>query len=143
MRPSGGTTIGNTASITDVDQADNVPGDNTASVNVTVQRVDLSVTKSVDVAAPNEGQAITYAVVVSNAGPDAATGVEITDALPVGVTYQSATTTQGMGATELGQIGDLIHRVLVGRDDEAVLAQVRAEVRELCSRFAPYPGMTA
>jgi hypothetical protein len=43
----------------------------------------------------------------------------------------------------MATVGDLIHRVLVGRDDEAELAAVRHEVRELCGRFAPYPGMTA
>jgi glycine hydroxymethyltransferase len=75
-----------------------------------------------------------------NTVPDDPRPPYITSGLRIGT---PAVTTQGMGAEEMGQIGDLIHRVLVGRDDEATLAAVRAEVRELCSRFAPYPGMTA
>jgi uncharacterized repeat protein (TIGR01451 family) len=55
----------------------------------------LSVTKDVDVATPSEGALVTYTVVAANAGPDAATGVEITDLLPTGVTLQSSSTTSG------------------------------------------------
>ena len=36
-------------------------------------------------------------------------------------------------------IAELIHRVLVGREDDAELAAVRDEVVALCSKFAPYP----
>ena len=57
--------------------------------------VDLGVSKIVDDASPNEGDSILYSIVVGNAGPDAATGVEITDILPAGLTYQTDTTTQG------------------------------------------------
>jgi hypothetical protein len=41
----------------------------------------------------------------------------------------------------MGTIGDLIHRTLSGRTDEAEIAAVRAEVRELCGRFVPYPEL--
>ena len=50
---------------------------------------DLSVTKSVDNDVPNEGDTIVYTITVSNAGPDTATNVEVTDQLPDGVTYVS------------------------------------------------------
>jgi glycine hydroxymethyltransferase len=50
-----------------------------------------------------------------------------------------AVTTQGMGEPEMATIGSLIHRVLVGRDDEAEVATVLDEVRALCSKYAPYP----
>jgi glycine hydroxymethyltransferase len=53
----------------------------------------------------------------------------------------AATTTQGMGPAEMATIGTLIHRVLVGREDEGELAEVRAEVRELCAKFEPYPDL--
>jgi glycine/serine hydroxymethyltransferase len=44
-----------------------------------------------------------------------------------------------MGEPEMATIGSLIHRVLVGRDDEAEVATVLDEVRTLCSKYAPYP----
>jgi len=59
----------------------------------------------------------------------------ITSGLRIGT---PATTTQGMKETEMATIGDLIHRVLVGREDDSELAAVRAEVRDLCTRFRPY-----
>jgi uncharacterized repeat protein (TIGR01451 family) len=49
----------------------------------------LQVTKTVDNAAPNEGDSITYTIVVTNNGLDDTTGVEVTDLLPSGVTYVS------------------------------------------------------
>jgi glycine/serine hydroxymethyltransferase len=40
----------------------------------------------------------------------------------------------------MAEVAALIHRTLVGRDDEAEVAAVRDEVTALCSKFAPYPG---
>jgi glycine hydroxymethyltransferase len=48
-------------------------------------------------------------------------------------------TTQGMKEAEMGEIAALIGRALRGRDDDAELAAVRADVAQLCSRFTPYP----
>ena len=56
---------------------------------------DLSVTKTVSDATPNVGDQITFTVTLSNQGPDAATGVEVTDLLPAGLTFVSATPSQG------------------------------------------------
>jgi glycine/serine hydroxymethyltransferase len=47
-----------------------------------------------------------------------------------------------MGETEMATIAELIHRTLVGRDDEHELAAVRDDVLTLCSEFAPYPSGT-
>jgi glycine hydroxymethyltransferase len=60
----------------------------------------------------------------------------ITSGLRIGT---PAVTTQGMREPEMAAIGTLIHRVLVGRDDEAEIVAVRADVNELCARFVPYP----
>ena len=46
-------------------------------------------------AAPNVGDTITYIVMLSNNGPDAATSVQVTDLLPAGVTFVSAAPSQG------------------------------------------------
>ena len=71
-----------------------------------------------------------------NTVPDDPRPPYITSGLRIGT---PAVTTQGMGAPEMQVIADLIHRVLVHREDDAVLAEVRDEVATLCSKFAPYP----
>ena len=53
----------------------------------------------------------------------------------------AAETTAGMGEAEMGRVASLIGRALRGRDDEGVLAGVRAEVLELCRAFPPYPTL--
>ncbi len=60
----------------------------------------------------------------------------ITSGLRIGT---PATTTQGMREADMAKVGALIHRVLVGRDDQAEIDAVRGEVLELCNRFTPYP----
>jgi uncharacterized repeat protein (TIGR01451 family) len=46
-------------------------------------------------ATPNVGDTITFTVTLSNQGPDAAAGVQVTDLLPAGLTFFSATPSQG------------------------------------------------
>ena len=68
----------------------------TAGLNVvSPTSADLSLTNT---ASPNPGQAgasLTYRLVVTNNGPGPATNVVVADTLPAGVTFVSATTTQG------------------------------------------------
>jgi glycine hydroxymethyltransferase len=59
----------------------------------------------------------------------------ITSGLRIGT---PATTTQGMREAEMAAVGALIHRVLVGREDQAEIDAVRAEVLALCDQFVPY-----
>ena len=54
-----------------------------------------------------------------------------------------ALTTRGMKEPEMEAIGDMIARVLKNVDDDAVVAAVREEVRELCERFPLYAEMKA
>ena len=63
----------------------------------------------------------------------------ITSGLRIGT---PAVTTQGMGEGEMATIAELIHRTLVGREDDAELAAVKDDVLALCSKFAPYPAGT-
>jgi glycine hydroxymethyltransferase len=72
-----------------------------------------------------------------NTVPDDPRPPYITSGLRIGT---PATTTQGMGEGEMASIAGLIHRTLVGREDEAEVAAVRDEVVALCSKFAPYPA---
>jgi glycine hydroxymethyltransferase len=71
-----------------------------------------------------------------NTVPDDPRPPYITSGLRIGT---PAVTTQGMGTAEMATVADLIHRVLVGREDEAELAAVRDDVVALCSKFTPYP----
>jgi glycine hydroxymethyltransferase len=71
-----------------------------------------------------------------NTVPDDPRPPYITSGLRIGT---PAVTTQGMREPEMAQIAALIHRVLVGREDESEIAAVRDEVAALCSKYAPYP----
>ncbi|MGH8980957.1 MAG: serine hydroxymethyltransferase, partial [Acidimicrobiales bacterium] len=53
----------------------------------------------------------------------------------------AAETTAGMGPDEMARIASLIGRTLRHRGDEGKVAAVRAEVRELCATFPPYPDL--
>ena len=100
----------NTASISHSDQFDPNAGNNSASATETPQQADLVVDKTVSNAHPNIGDVITYTVTVTNAGPDPATGVQLTDKLPAGLTLLSANESQGVynsgsGLWIVGQVG--------------------------------------
>ena len=64
-------------------------------LTTTVASADLAVTKTVDDASPDEGDSITFRVVLRNLGPDDATGVVVTDTLDPNVTFSSASTVTG------------------------------------------------
>jgi glycine hydroxymethyltransferase len=49
-----------------------------------------------------------------------------------------ALTTRGLKEADMATVADFIDRALVGKDDAATVAQVRAEVAEFCKRF-PMP----
>src|SRR5262249_47015239 len=94
---------------TGADQFDPNGGNNTGSTTETPQRADLAVTKSVSNPRPNVGDIITYTVTVTNSGPDAATGVTLTDLLPASLALLSATPSQGTynGTTGLWSVGEV------------------------------------
>ena len=70
--------------------------DASASADTTVIPVaDLSLTKGDSPDPVFVGQLLTYTLAVHNAGPSSATGVQLTDNLPAGVTFDSATASQG------------------------------------------------
>ena len=83
-------TVENAVTVSSSDP-DEVPGNDTATESTTVEgEADLAITKE---DAPDPvvvGTALDYTLVVENAGPSDATGVVITDTLPAGVTYDSA-----------------------------------------------------
>lgn len=90
-----GTSITNLSRVSAMDQADPTPGDNQDTAVIAVEAVDVGVGKSVDPAVPVEKEQLVYTVSVTNFGPDAATGVVVTDLLPAGLTYVSDAPSQG------------------------------------------------
>jgi len=81
------------------DTSDPNTNNNTQVLSVTVTSVpqpsaDLSVSANAP-SAVQVGNAITYTVAIANAGPDPANNVQLNDALPSGLTYQSASSSQG------------------------------------------------
>ncbi len=83
-------------------------GDDVRSVDFGFRRVsDLSLTQTVDDAAPAVGDIVTFTVSVTNDGPTDATGVAVTQPLPAGLTFVSATPQQGSYAAGTWTVGDL------------------------------------
>jgi glycine hydroxymethyltransferase len=72
-----------------------------------------------------------------NTVPGEARSPFVTSGVRIGT---AALTTRGMGAAEFEQIGGWIADVLE-KGDEAAIAKVAAEVRELCARFPLYAAL--
>ncbi len=103
---------------------DNGPGeDDYQSVTVAISQANLSLTKTVDNATPDQNDIITFLVTVNNSGPDAATNIVVNDALPVGLADVQVTALTGSfdTSTNLWTINEL------DSGSSAVL-QIRARV---------------
>jgi uncharacterized repeat protein (TIGR01451 family) len=112
-------------------------GDDFATVDITGQppAADLSLTMGVSNAAPAVGASVTYTLTVTNAGPSATGGVSVIDLLPAGVTFQSASASQGSydagsGAWTVGALGASASATLdiLVRVDQAGVIDNAAEV---------------
>ncbi len=99
---TGGQTITNTAAVSAADQTDSNSANNSASAALVVRSADLGITMSVDRPTPNVGDTIQYTLTASNNGPEAATGVTVTDLLPVGLTFVSSNPSHGAYAPDTG-----------------------------------------
>ena len=101
--------VTNTAAKSAEDQSDPNVGNDTASASVTGQSADVVITKVVDNPTPNLGSNVTFTVVANNAGPGSATGVAVTDVLPAGLAFVSATPSSGTydPSTGVWTIGNL------------------------------------
>ena len=104
-----GSIITNTASLFASDVADSDPTNNEDSAVITVLGVDIGVGKHVVPAVNYEQEQLIFTITATNFGPNVATGVEVTDVLPAGVTYVSHTASQGTynSGTGIWEIGSL------------------------------------
>src|SRR5439155_27458 len=83
--------LSNTASVTTTTNDPNATNDSATETTAVRAPADLSIVKT-DLADPvNAGDDLTYQLVVTNNGPADATGVQISDPLPTGTTFVSAT----------------------------------------------------
>jgi uncharacterized repeat protein (TIGR01451 family) len=71
-------------------------------------QLDLAITKKADNAFPAAGQIVNFTVTVTNNGPTAASGVKVTDTLPAGYTFVSATPSQGSWAAPVWTVGSIV-----------------------------------
>jgi len=75
----------------------------TATTIPNPQSADLSLTKTVNNATPLVGSQVIFEVVVTNNGPQNTSGVEVTDLLPDGYTFNSYTSTKGTYSSTTGK----------------------------------------
>ncbi|WP_161594377.1 gliding motility-associated C-terminal domain-containing protein [Flagellimonas alvinocaridis] len=91
---------------------------------------DLSLVKIVDNPTPNVGDVVRFTISVTNNGPTDATGVIVSERMPIGYIYQSHTTTAGVYNPDTGLWN--VNRTIFNQNTETleVLARVNAPTGE-------------
>jgi len=93
---AGANPLVNSATVTAVNEIDIVPGNNTGTASTTItQQADLALTKTVNVASPVVGSNVVFTITVTNNGPNQADSVQVSDRLPAGFSFVSATPSVG------------------------------------------------
>ena len=103
-------TFPNAATVSHSDQADPTPGNNQARATVSTATADLAVTTAVRNPTPLPINTVTFRTSVTNNGPNTATNVTVTDAVPAGTTFDTASpsgTTTYDSATGIWTVGTL------------------------------------
>jgi len=110
---------------------------------------DVAVAVSIDTAQASLDDEVEVRVIVTNAGPLAASGLQVRDTVPTAMTFVSATQTQGTydDATGIWDIGDLapgaadtLHVRLEVSDGTPRTFQIVADVRPLAFEVNPNTG---
>lgn len=133
--------VDNTATV--AADGDVAPADNSSTVSSTVsvppppppKDADVSITKTVDDAAPRGGGTVVYTLTARNAGPGVAQAVTVKDTLPAGLTFVSAVPASCAQAarTVTCNVGDL------AAGDSRVV-KITATVDPIAG--VPHPGAT-
>lgn len=92
-KPTEGTvtnTVSNTQDQVDSNQSTDDPLEN---ITITAKKIDLSLIKTVDKPVVKIGDIIVFTLKLKNNGPQKATGVEVKDLLPAGLTYNAGAST--------------------------------------------------
>jgi uncharacterized repeat protein (TIGR01451 family) len=76
-------------------------------VNIVAAAADVGLTKTVSNATPAVGTSVTFTVTAHNAGPDPVTTLQVGDPLPAGLTFVSATASQGTYSGGVWNVGAL------------------------------------
>ena len=95
----------NTVTITHSDVWDPNNRNNTAKTPTDPQEADLIVSKTVDNSTPNVGDDVTFTITLENLGPSSALNVSLTDTLPAGLQFVSATPSTGSFASGVWTLG--------------------------------------
>ncbi|AMM51273.1 hypothetical protein TH61_08945 [Rufibacter sp. DG15C] len=89
-------------------EADNVTNNNSATATIAVQpAADIEVKNVSDKSTYNNGDLVTYTITARNIGPNAATGVSITDKLPAGLTLEGTIPSAYNASTGVWTVGAL------------------------------------
>jgi uncharacterized repeat protein (TIGR01451 family) len=136
----------NTASISHSDQFDPNTANNSDTASINPQEANLELIKTVDDPTPNVGDTITFTVALINNGPSDATGVQVSDMLPAGLTLLSASPSQGNydGGTGVWDVGTLANGGLATLVFQARVvsssAQTNTATITSSDQFDPNPG---
>src|SRR6202022_4059035 len=103
------TPLTNTATVAGGNEV-NTANDSASDSTTIVSQADIGVTKIASSGTVTVGSNVTFTITASNLGPSNATGVQITDLRPAGLTYVSAapsqgTYTSGTGVWNIGAMG--------------------------------------
>ena len=113
---------------------------------------DIALHKSVDDQTPAEGDTLTYTLALHNLGPDAVSGIDVNDLLPLGVTYLAHAPSQGTYSSVTGlwvagglAVGDSASMQLQATVDPAPLGTITntASILDLDGSGDPNPSNNA
>jgi len=110
-----------------------VPGRCEITTTVKAQ-IDLSIKSTTSPAVFTPGRTLSYILKVHNAGPSEATGVVVTDTLPEGVSFVSATDCQNASGTVTCNIPKIAAGTTVKRLIKVTLQAPAAETRSLVNK---------
>ena len=137
----------NTATITQQTEVDPNAANNTASVTLNAaESANLTVTKALTRASPHVGELLTFNVTVANQGPSPATGIQVTEVLSAGLSFELAAPSQGSydSATGIWTVGSIANTGSAGLTITARVTQAGTvtNTATVTARDQPDPDLT-